>query len=164
MEQRVMSYWYCPQPRRGATVRNPTWSEGGGEADDWTQGGVTICHPCQERAKALYVLLASTLLPLAGRPSTTWNNPGCRYALPWAVCRLPFQGVATDYCTSNCTPYLLRLEWHIQFVRNMEWYHIHYYYWRGSDISVIAYAYVCNPDKVNNLKAERLITLRPKGY
>ena len=24
--------------------------------------------------------------------------------------------------------------------------------------------YVCNPDKVNNLKAERLITLRPKGY
>ena len=24
--------------------------------------------------------------------------------------------------------------------------------------------YYCNPDKVNNLTAERLITLRPKGY
>ena len=28
----------------------------------------------------------------------------------------------------------------------------------------IGYEYVCIPDKVNNLTAEMLITLRPKGY
>ena len=28
----------------------------------------------------------------------------------------------------------------------------------------IGHEYVCIPDKVNNLTAERLITLHPKGY
>ena len=45
-----------------------------------------------ESAKALSVLPKSTLLPLAGRPSSTCNNPGCRFALPWAMRKLPLQG------------------------------------------------------------------------
>ena len=74
---------------------------------------------------------------LTARPSPTWNNPGCRYALPWAMCfcalpflclsfafPLPFLAAGDlwfsatiidmnfririfNFCTSNCTPYLL---------------------------------------------------------
>ena len=45
-----------------------------------------------EGAKALYTA-AITLLPFQGVPTRMHTNPGCRFALPWAMCSLPFQGV-----------------------------------------------------------------------
>ena len=33
------------------------------------------------------------------------KQPRVPLRLPWAMRRLPFQGVATDICTLNCTPY-----------------------------------------------------------
>ena len=46
----------------------------------------------------------------------------------------------------------------------MEWYFIEYYYLSGANTYDIAYEYVCIPDKVNNLTALRLLTLRLQGY
>ena len=34
-----------------------------------------------------------TLLPFQGVPYRPHLSPGCRFALPWAMSRLPFQGV-----------------------------------------------------------------------
>ena len=33
------------------------------------------------------------LLPLQGESAICLHHPGRRFALPWATCRLPFQGV-----------------------------------------------------------------------
>ena len=43
------------------------------------------------------------LLPLRGDMEFVFINPGCRFALPWARCSLPFQGVDTvrDFNQTN---------------------------------------------------------------
>ena len=63
---------------------------------------------------------------LAGRTSTVHIfSPGCRYALPWAMCSLPFQGAHSRlsdvselaklvyiYCNCNgefIVPYILKV-------------------------------------------------------
>ena len=33
---------------------------------------------------------------LTARPSPTWNNPGCRDALPWAMCFCAYSATITD--------------------------------------------------------------------
>ena len=33
---------------------------------------------------------------LSGRTSTTCNNPGCRYALPWAMCFCAYSAIITS--------------------------------------------------------------------
>ena len=52
------------------------------------------------------------LLPFQGA-ITNMHNPGCRYALPWAMCFCAYSATITDmklririfnFCTSNWTP------------------------------------------------------------
>ena len=52
------------------------------------------------------------LLPLQGVPLLSIFSPGCRHALPWAMCSLPFQGVLPRQSASGGR-YNERSEWSI---------------------------------------------------
>ncbi|MGN0280898.1 MAG: hypothetical protein ACI4B3_01175 [Prevotella sp.] len=61
-----------------------------------TLGLGMIANNRPERAKALFTVI-NTLLPFQGVPTSYAYDPGCRFALPWAMRSLPFQGVPTSY-------------------------------------------------------------------
>ena len=61
-------------------------------------------------------LLSSMLLCLQCVNYIHAHSPGCRYALPWAMCFCAYSSTITDmniririfnFCTSNWTPYLI---------------------------------------------------------
>jgi len=57
--------------------------------------------------------LAIKAFALSGRGIVNTRSPGCRYALPWAMCLLPFQG-AYIYISSSDLSIMLSL--HIRFI------------------------------------------------